>query len=254
MEYKFSPIENNIFAISDKNLYTSYLIIGDKKAFLIDTCAGIGNIEEEIRNITKKPLIVVNSHAHPDHCGANYIFGKIYASEITKKELLRYKFSEINKAYDYKIDLLGDIYDDNQTEEDIKYNIEVIDENTIFNLGNIEIECINTPGHTMGCMSFYIPSLKIIFTSDFIKPGVWVFLENSDINLYRKSLEKVSKIEIDAIYGGHIFEKQEKQIIFDLIKCVDEIIDNPKIGKKANVKINENALIHRYNSGEIFYI
>jgi sulfur dioxygenase len=35
-----------------------------------------------------------------------------------------------------------------------------------FTFGSTEIKCFATPGHTDGCMSFYVPSLGMVFTGD----------------------------------------------------------------------------------------
>src|SRR5512135_2508944 len=45
----------------------SYLVEGDKKAILIDTGDGIGNIKALAEELTKMPFWVVNTHTHVDH-------------------------------------------------------------------------------------------------------------------------------------------------------------------------------------------
>ncbi len=59
-----------------------YLVIGQDSALLIDTGTGAGNLLECVRTITTLPLIVVNTHGHPDHAGSNYRFEEIYAHSL----------------------------------------------------------------------------------------------------------------------------------------------------------------------------
>lgn len=44
-----------------------YLIEGTKKAFLLDTGIGIGNVKEIVEKITNKPIEVCLTHGHGDH-------------------------------------------------------------------------------------------------------------------------------------------------------------------------------------------
>jgi len=53
------------------------LLIGDERAALIDTGCGIGNLREAVGEVTDKPVIVVNTHTHPDHLGSDHQFDEI---------------------------------------------------------------------------------------------------------------------------------------------------------------------------------
>ena len=54
----------------------SNLVIGDDKAVLIDTGCGIGDLYQAVKEITNKPVRVVNTHTHADHLGV--LVGWIY--------------------------------------------------------------------------------------------------------------------------------------------------------------------------------
>lgn len=47
----------------------SYLIVGDKQALLFDTGMGISDIKKTVRELTTRPIVVLNSHTHNDHVG-----------------------------------------------------------------------------------------------------------------------------------------------------------------------------------------
>lgn len=49
----------------------SYLILGSRQALLFDTGMGISDIKMVAQELTKLPIIVLNSHTHNDHVGDN---------------------------------------------------------------------------------------------------------------------------------------------------------------------------------------
>lgn len=57
-----------------------YLLEGDEKALLLDTGYGTGTLRAFVENLTDKPVIVANTHYHPDHAGGNGEFEKVYMS------------------------------------------------------------------------------------------------------------------------------------------------------------------------------
>ena len=58
-----------------------YLIIGHDSALVVDTGNGAADLAGQIIKMTDKPLIVLNTHGHGDHTGANYQFEKVYVHE-----------------------------------------------------------------------------------------------------------------------------------------------------------------------------
>lgn len=57
-----------------------YLLEGSEKALLIDTGYGAGNLRAFVEKLTDKPIIVVNTHYHPDHAAGNGEFEEVYMS------------------------------------------------------------------------------------------------------------------------------------------------------------------------------
>ena len=56
----------NVWLISEYGAATCYLVTGSKYAMLIDTGIGVGNLSGLVSDLTDLPLIVVNTHGHPD--------------------------------------------------------------------------------------------------------------------------------------------------------------------------------------------
>ncbi len=54
-----------------------YLLEGADRALLIDTGYGAGNLRKFVEKLTDKPLVVVNTHFHPDHAAGNGEFEEV---------------------------------------------------------------------------------------------------------------------------------------------------------------------------------
>ena len=80
--FKNHVLFENVVHIEDPLGVFATLIIGQDKALLFDTAYGIGNLREHVEDLTKLPLIVVNSHGHVDHLCGNYHFDEVCVSGI----------------------------------------------------------------------------------------------------------------------------------------------------------------------------
>ena len=58
-----------VHVITELNYVHSYLVEGQDWALLVDSGMGVGDIKAVAGEITERPLIVVNTHAHWDHIG-----------------------------------------------------------------------------------------------------------------------------------------------------------------------------------------
>src|SRR5215467_8667507 len=70
--YKVAPQTFAIYEPHQSEETISYLIIGTKQAVLFDTGMGIGDMYKIVRQLTSRPVVVMNSHTHDDHVGDNW--------------------------------------------------------------------------------------------------------------------------------------------------------------------------------------
>ena len=66
----------DVYLMDEAHEATGYIVVGEDKVCVIDTMNGYNDLHEVVRGITDKPIVVVNTHGHPDH-----IFGNIYFDE-----------------------------------------------------------------------------------------------------------------------------------------------------------------------------
>ena len=79
--YKVAPAVFAIYEPHQSEEVISYLIVGDKRAALFDTGMGISDLKKVTSELTRLPIVVLNSHTHNDHVGDNWQFDTIYAMD-----------------------------------------------------------------------------------------------------------------------------------------------------------------------------
>ncbi|MEN9701240.1 MAG: hypothetical protein RIR55_555, partial [Bacteroidota bacterium] len=68
--FKVYRVGDNVLAIVEPYNFEeaiSYLILGNNKALLFDTGIGVDSISLVVKQLTKLPILVINSHSHYDH-------------------------------------------------------------------------------------------------------------------------------------------------------------------------------------------
>jgi hydroxyacylglutathione hydrolase len=105
-----------------------YLVEGNTRAVLIDAGTKIADLDKIVASITKKPVMLVATHAHPDHTGSSIdYFPELYLAPGDAR-------SQFMAKYKGKVKELKDG--------------ETID------LGGRALEVVFTPGHTPGSTTF----------------------------------------------------------------------------------------------------
>ena len=59
---KVNRMNDHVYLMDDAKESTGYLVVGSKKALVIDTMNGYENVYDVVRTITELPVIVVNTH------------------------------------------------------------------------------------------------------------------------------------------------------------------------------------------------
>ena len=113
-----------------------------KKHFLIDTGYGVGNLRAYIEKLTDKPILVANTHYHPDHAAGNGEFEQVHMS----------KGAELDKASVENSDMVP--FDITKLPHPDYEKVYVGDGDTI-ELGNRTIEILDVkPAHCNSSLFF----------------------------------------------------------------------------------------------------
>ncbi len=181
---------------SGKYPFCNCLFIDDEKSCLIDTGAG--------RIADLKPDLIINSHWHEDHVAKNSEFNaKICVHELDAEAVESY--DEFKRRYDMPDELVKVFANFEFTEVDATFSDE--DE---FNLGDVVIRVIHTPGHSAGHCCFLVEDdIKILFLGDIDLSsfGPWYGCLDCDVDDFVRSIKKISKIvedeNIEVAVPGH---------------------------------------------------
>lgn len=258
--FKAHKSEDNVWIIKGEFNELMYLVEGTEKAMLIDTGMGIGNLKEFVEGLTSLPIIVVNTHGHPDHGGGNSNFDEVY---LNPKD---YDLKDIMCSYEYRLnDLIlinnGDI---NAVPKHIlqglvtlkEYNVKPLSNGQTFDLGNRKLEVIEIPGHTAGSVGLLDSKNKILFSGDtIIGTPVWMHLEHSlSIEVYLESLLKIKirEDEFEKIFPGHLPSPISKELLFELIDCAKSVIKGTSKGFDVRTFAGE-GLMFSNGSAKIIY-
>ncbi|MEN8907159.1 MAG: MBL fold metallo-hydrolase [Clostridiales bacterium] len=247
--FEIEEITSGIYAIYDYEYSTNYLINGRKKSLLIDSGWGLSNIKEFAMQYTNKPIMLVNTHGHPDHVGGNSDFSEFYISKYDI-DILKKCYSIKNKkwAIEKAIREFPENFSKDEWLEKKFNKIIPIDDGYKFDLGDRNIEVISIPGHSNGCIALLDEVSRCLFSGDSIFDGVWLHLEEStSIVQYKESLLKIEKIEskFDNILPGHSNKNLNKKLLNNLISLSNDINDKIVIGKSIKTLVGNGM---KYNN------
>ena len=225
--FSSNELANNVWVIDDNKAANIYLIEGCDSSLVIDTGVGAADLFSHIKTLTQKPLIIVNTHAHPDHSGANYQFEKVYVHAADSSGARQ--MGQPRQQGGASPMIGGRTPDANElyTGEPKDTRLCAVSEGYIFNLGDRRIQVMETPGHTPGSISLLDIENKLLFTGDSNNTLVWLFLQGcSPLHEYLETLEKQKQrySEFDTLFPGH-GSPISKDFINDQIVCVKSILD-----------------------------
>lgn len=234
-----------------------YLLEGRDSALLIDAGFGLGNLRDFIKSLTSKPLIIVNTHFHPDHTGGNYQFPKVH---IGAKDMeLAKTFLDPKFTRQIASMVLKDIQiaDSLKFPDSLKLNTTIlvpINDNYLFNLGGRDVKVVSIPGHSPGSICMLDVNNNFLFTGD-NNNVTWLFFKESlPVDIYLTSLQKLSKLKtkFNILYSGH-GASSGVEILDELIACCEEILSGKCEPKPYHSFIGIDGVSCTYKTVTIAY-
>ena len=221
-ELYIKEVEKGIYLLDEAHEATGYLVIGEEKACMIDTMNGYNDLYKAAREITDKPLVVVNTHGHPDHIFGNIFFEEVYMHPedwgMAESFMNRPDFVEECQKHGLKAP-----------------KVHPIQEGDIIELGGRTLEVYEIPGHTMGGILLLLKEERILFTGDSINHHLWMQLDGClPLVEYVEKLDAVMHLEekADRILHGHAQDFDSISLIRSLRNGIVEICE----GKTENDK------------------
>jgi len=245
-----------VWQISDHGIDNFYLVLGKEKALLIDTGIGVADVKACIRGITSLPVLVVNTHGHPDHAGGNFQFDSVFAHPGDWEMIHKVNTPESHAEWVKRISedmpemkslLLEATHSDSLA-------VKPISDGATFDLGERKIEVIETPGHTPGSVCLWDSLSGFLFTGDNNNRIVWLFLESAlPVEGYLKNLENLVRRTqgIQRIFPGH-GEPMDGTFIQEQIQCAKQILNGTCQGEPYHTFAGD-ALLCTYGRAGIAF-
>ncbi len=208
-----SQLSDNIWLMNDNGEASGYIVVGNDKAAVIDTMNGSENVQNVARTVTDLPLMVINTHGHPDHVYGNAYFDEAYIHPddvYLAQESYRYpQYNNLRrklKAAAFKTTEEGDSFD----------------------LGGITLEVYGIPGHTEGGICILDREDRVLFTGDSINRHCWMQLDTcSSMEDFYIALQRLNAIraDYDYILHGHAVGFEDATLYEEHMAAVKEVID-----------------------------
>jgi hydroxyacylglutathione hydrolase len=231
-------VADGIWSINGPSNDLMYLVVGKKHAMLVDTGMGIGDLAATVHGLTDLPVLVVNTHGHPDHAGGNSNFAHAWLHPADVPIMQRMCTDEFRRN-DIKA-FLGETHPDFQRFSSAlvpnkPYELLSLRQGQEFDLGGRQFEVVEVPGHTPGGIGLLCSKEKILFTGDsIVATPVWLYLKHSlPVSAYLQALERLAQREgeFTTLFPGHNPLPLDVNHLHELIHCAQQIIQDPGVGE-----------------------
>lgn len=229
------------------NVYC-YLIVGEKRALLIDSGYASTHAKEYVRSVTELPVVLVNTHGHFDHIGGDSEYEEAYLSEkdmdvarehSEKESLAKMMESTRRKNVLFKILFaLPGIKRKVQDSLDMGViNWTGLPEEGSFDLGGRKVLYFDVPGHTPGSICLFDEKTRFLFPGDMLcETGALLgFDYSSTVTEFKASVLKMQKFamvnRVSEIYPSHHLTPATDEIFEKYIRLCDGIISGNIQGK-----------------------
>jgi glyoxylase-like metal-dependent hydrolase (beta-lactamase superfamily II) len=222
-----------IYLIGEPMHVNSYLILGSRRAVLFDTGMGISDIRAAVEQVTRLPVLVVNSHYHFDHVGGNHRFDDIAIHELgaerlrqgppdhwfpgylsfVEEALSQYAvFREIDKTWfqvlapEMQMRPLPGTFDRSSWRTVSTVPTMLLKEGDELDLGGRTLRVVHTPGHTQDSICLIEEESRIMFTGDTIDTGpIYAQYEDSSLDSFVTSTRKLTSYidDVDVLLSAH---------------------------------------------------
>lgn len=249
-------LTDTVYAIYEPGQFEeviSYLVLGEKKAALIDTGNGIGDIKKIVDGLIDLPIMVVNTHTHADHIGKNSDFDEIavFDTEYSRKRAESGQTKEQMETF-----LAGEhvwmplpSYFDSE-----KYEIEPfkvtrwLKNGDNIDLGGRILEILHTPGHAPDAICILDRENKLFWTGDSFYPApIYIYRPTSSLDQFIESFAQMVELmpSYDWVMPSHNEPRMEKHLVRECYEAAKAIKEGTAGEYVKGVSAGIN--VHRYN-------
>lgn len=247
-----------------------YLVVGAKRAFLLDAGFGIGDLKAEVERASRGlPITLLLTHGHFDHIGGAGQFEDVRISQrdisVARRDApIGVRADFISYSYAEAIDkqTVGNL----PFRETCVNGWTAIEDDEVFDAGGVHVRMISVPGHTRGSLVPVVVEDRIAVFGDACGENtLLIFAESTTVETYRSGLLRLKAHEDswDVVVRNHGTHQSPKGILDRNIELCTRVLRGEDdccpiqiMGKSACAASSERGLeMHGnviYNPDRIF--
>ncbi|MBL8961247.1 MAG: MBL fold metallo-hydrolase, partial [Gemmatimonadetes bacterium] len=178
----------------------SWLVVGTERALLFDTGMGMSRISAVVRELTRLPIIVVNSHTHYDHVGGNAEFSDLRGMDTwyTRESAAGIPHHDVTQEVTPQAFCAARLRVpfDTSTYAIRPFSLRsTIRDGSVIPLGGRQLEVLHIPGHTPDAIALLDRAAGLLWTGDTFYPGpIWLFFPGTDHAAYAQSVSRLAAL------------------------------------------------------------
>jgi glyoxylase-like metal-dependent hydrolase (beta-lactamase superfamily II) len=206
-----------------------YLILGEKRALLFDTGMGISDIKKVTAELTKLPIVVLNSHTHDDHVGGNWQFDTVYGMDTEFTRTNAKGSREDAQAEITPDQICGDLpkgFDTKAYATKPWHIARFLHDGDTIDLGGRIIEVLATSGHTPDAICILDRADGLLFTGDTYYPApIWLFRPETDLDAYEASVKRIAALapHLKLVLGAHNIPVAQPSVLPRLVVAIQSV-------------------------------
>jgi len=231
-----------------------YLITGEKEALLFDTGMGIGDIKKVTTELTRLPIVVLNSHTHNDHVGGNWQFDTIYGMDTNFTRASARGSREDAQSEVAPGEICGALPQgfDKKAYVTRPWKITAYKhDGDRIDLGDRSLEIITTPGHTPDAVCLLDRNHGLLFTGDTYYPGpIWLYRPETDLEAYGASIRRLAALapQVKIVLGAHNIPTAPPSVLAQLVSAFEAV----RAGKIPPASASSGRVV--YQVGNISFL
>jgi len=191
-----------VFHIGDAMGVYMTLLVGEKRALLVDAGYGCGDARAFVRGITDRPIDLILTHAHHDHALGAMHFERaaLFAQDAAFLPVFTGTAPRARVAAQAKAKGIS------LPSEYLTAPMARIDplEQGDIDLCGMTARILLCPGHTPGSAVVFVPERKLLLTGDNWNPCTWLFFpEALGAKAYRANVRALLALGFDSVLCSH---------------------------------------------------
>ena len=269
-------VEPGTWLVSEPGHVNCFLVEGTERAVLVDTGLGIADIGSAARQMTDKPILVVNTHSHSDHRGGNWRFTDVAAHplaagtltgpvdkdqlagylEVAREQLAAYQ--RAREADDRFFHLFTATTRPRPLpEEASRWAVPggpaptPLADGERIGLGGRELTVLHTPGHSADSLCLLDERAGLLFAGDTLITGdFWAHTPDTEIEVFAATLRRLADQLagwLSAIYPAHTLRYRARPgLLAAAADAFEAIVDGTSAGTPGGDLLGRPASRHEF--------